>query len=283
MLLTALAGVALLLLIGCGNVANLMLARATGREKEFALRAVLGASRSRLVRQLLLESLLLAIGGAALGTLIAWASLKSIVALLPQDIIPAESIIRLNTPVLALHAWRRGIDCTHFRLGTRSTSLAPRSQRSIARLRQRRERRFPPWPSARRRGRPRSRALVDPTRRRRPPHAQLRRPPRRTSRLPPRPRSSCATPLPQERYKTAATSRQILPPAPVAPEIASRCDGRQPRYQRPAWAAEWAAMSRSPANLTLTSGTPWFNFAAKPIFLPCVSNSRAAVPSPRPK
>jgi putative ABC transport system permease protein len=101
MLLTALAGVALLLLIGCGNVANLMLARATGREKEFALRAVLGASRSRLVRQLLLESLLLAIGGAVLGTLIAWASLKSIVALLPQDIIPAESIIRLNTPVLA--------------------------------------------------------------------------------------------------------------------------------------------------------------------------------------
>ena len=101
MLLTALAGVALLLLIGCGNVANLMLARATGREKEFALRAVLGASRSRLVRQLLLESLLLAIGGAALGTLIAWASLQSIVTLLPQDIIPAESIIRLNTPVLA--------------------------------------------------------------------------------------------------------------------------------------------------------------------------------------
>jgi putative ABC transport system permease protein len=100
-LLTALAGVALLLLIGCGNVANLMLARATGREKEFALRAVLGASRSRLVRQLLLESLVLAIGGAALGTLIAWGSLQSIVAALPQDIIPAESIIQLNAPVLA--------------------------------------------------------------------------------------------------------------------------------------------------------------------------------------
>jgi putative ABC transport system permease protein len=100
-LLTALAGVALLLLIACGNVANLMLARATGREKEFALRAVLGAGRSRLVRQLLLESLLLAIGGAALGALIAWGSLQSIVAALPQDIIPAESIIRLNAPVLA--------------------------------------------------------------------------------------------------------------------------------------------------------------------------------------
>jgi putative ABC transport system permease protein len=100
-LFTALAGVALLLLIGCGNVANLMLARATGREKEFALRAVLGASRSRLVRQLLLESLLLAVGGAGLGVLIAWSSLQSIVAALPQDTIPAESVIQLNAPVLA--------------------------------------------------------------------------------------------------------------------------------------------------------------------------------------
>jgi putative ABC transport system permease protein len=115
-LLTALAGVALLLLIGCGNVANLMLARAAGREKEFALRAVLGASRSRLVRQLLLESLLLAIGGAALGTLIAWASLQSIVAALPQDIIPAESIIRLNAPILAFTLIIAAITALLFRL-----------------------------------------------------------------------------------------------------------------------------------------------------------------------
>jgi putative ABC transport system permease protein len=92
--------VVLLLMIGCGNVANLMLARATGREKEFALRAVLGASRSRLVRQLLSESLLLAVGGATLGTLVAWSGLKFIVSALPQNIIPAESIIQLNAPVL---------------------------------------------------------------------------------------------------------------------------------------------------------------------------------------
>ncbi len=95
-----LAAVGLLLLIGCGNVANLLLARATTREKEFAIRSALGASRSRLIRQLLVESLILALGGAILGVLLAWGGLKFIVALMPQDIIPAEAVIRLNAPVL---------------------------------------------------------------------------------------------------------------------------------------------------------------------------------------
>src|SRR5438094_6307534 len=100
-LFIVLAAVGLLLLIGCGNVANLLLARATTREKEFAIRSALGANRWRLVRQLLVESLLLATGGAAVGTLLAWGGLKSLVALMPQEIIPAESVIQLNTPVLA--------------------------------------------------------------------------------------------------------------------------------------------------------------------------------------
>jgi putative ABC transport system permease protein len=94
------AAVGLLLLIGCGNVANLLLARATTREKEFAIRSALGASRLRLILQLLVESLILAIVGAVLGTLLAWGGLKFLVALTPQDFIPAETVIRLNSAVL---------------------------------------------------------------------------------------------------------------------------------------------------------------------------------------
>jgi putative ABC transport system permease protein len=99
-LYVVLAAVGLLLLIACVNVANLMLARATSREKEFAMRAVLGAGQARLVRLLLVESLVLAMGGAALGVLIAWGGLKLMVATMPPDSIPAESVIGLNWQVM---------------------------------------------------------------------------------------------------------------------------------------------------------------------------------------
>ena len=83
MLYALLAAVGMLLLIGCSNVANLLLVRATAREREMALRATLGATSGRLVAQLIVESLILSVMACAVGIVSAYFALKVVVALLP--------------------------------------------------------------------------------------------------------------------------------------------------------------------------------------------------------
>jgi putative ABC transport system permease protein len=99
-LLALLAAVGMVLLIACANVANLLLARSMSRQKEFALRTALGASRWKVIRQLLAESLLLALTGGALGLLVSVWGVKLLLRLSPGDI-PRTDEIGLDLSVAA--------------------------------------------------------------------------------------------------------------------------------------------------------------------------------------
>jgi predicted permease len=94
-----LGAVGLVLVITCANIANLLLARSAARSREFAIRSALGANRTRLARQLLTESVILSLGGAGLGGLIAFLGIRSVLAAMP-GILPRSQDVSINVTVL---------------------------------------------------------------------------------------------------------------------------------------------------------------------------------------
>ena len=100
MLWILLGAVGFVLLIACVNIANLLLAKGTTRQREIAIRGALGASRQAIFAQFLTENLVLAIFGGALGIGLGWALLRGIQAIMPPNTLPSEADLTLNMPIL---------------------------------------------------------------------------------------------------------------------------------------------------------------------------------------
>src|SRR5580704_8622634 len=144
-----LGAVGLVLLITCANIANLLLARSAGRSREFAIRSALGANRSRVVRQLLTESVILSLTGAGLGSLIAFLGISSALPAMP-GILPRSEDVSVNAPVLlytlivslmvgilfglapALKSWSADLQLSLKEGGRGSTIVHRRTQSSFA-------------------------------------------------------------------------------------------------------------------------------------------------------
>jgi putative ABC transport system permease protein len=141
-----LASVFVLLLIACVNVSSLLLARAVQREHEFVVRASIGASRWAIVRQALMESLLLAAIAMPLALAFAWAGLQATLRIVPTETIPDEAVVTLNLPVLLVSigialltvvvfgmapAWHSANPRLSAALGSGSRSSGRRGQRRL--------------------------------------------------------------------------------------------------------------------------------------------------------